>query len=327
MEAPSKIIQAIYKEAGKSDEIQTVTDWLTTGFIPLNKNMSGNNNDGFPVGRITEVAGMESTGKTLLATMGMVNTQHKGGLAIFVDYEHSFDVRFAQKLGLITDPNHWIYWQPTTAEDGFKKVDFVCEIMQKESYDKPVTVVMDSVASMLTEEEMKAGHEPNMRTRLSLASCLSNSLKQMVPKINKANIALILLNQLRTNPTIKFGDADQSAGGNALKFYASCRIRLRKSGTVKDDEDEKVIIGEQVTAKLVKNKVGGTPFSECKWVTGFGLGINLPISHIMALEEAGKFGDTKGWIEWEGKKMRRKQLIELVSSNPAEYDKMLSLFE
>ena len=200
-------IDKIYKEIGESDFNQDVKDWLSTGLLPLNRAISGKYDGGFPVGRITEIYGGASSGKTLLATRACIETQAKDGLAVFLDYEHAFSLSRAKSLGLLDEKYMWIYKQPQTAEEGFRIVEFIANTVRQENPDKFVTVIVDSIASMVTKEELETGYgESNMRTRLSLPAAMSESLKKIAPVVSKTNITLIFLNQTRDNPGVLFGD-------------------------------------------------------------------------------------------------------------------------
>jgi protein RecA len=318
-------IEKIYREIGESDFNQDVRDFLSTGLLPLNKAMSGKYDGGFPVGRITEVYGGPSSGKTLLATMALIQTQKKDGLAVLLDYEHAFSLSRAKTLGLSDDKLSWIYKQPATAEEGFKIVDFIGNAVREADSEKFVTVVIDSVASMVTKAELETEYgEDNMKTRLSLPMCLSVALKKLAPLVSRTNITLIFLNQTRDNPGQMFGDKETQPGGKAMKFYASTRIKLSKGKKEKDGEE---IVGEKVTAQVVKNKVF-EPFKTCEYITHFAEGINLPLSHIEALNSMGKLGDTKGWVVLpSGEKFRKKELAEKCRADRELYEQILTYFE
>lgn len=318
------IMDEITKEIGESDANQGVSDWLTTGVLPLNKAMSGRYDGGFPVGRITEVYGAESCGKTLLATMAMIETQRKGGAAVMMDFEHAFSIDRAIQLGLDPVAEKWIYKQPTTAEQGFVMAQKVCEIMNKHAPERHLTIVFDSIASMVTEDELKAGFvDGNMKTRLSLAVCMSSSLKILAGIVSRTNTTLIFLNQVRDNPGVMFGDKETTPGGKAMKFYASLRVRLRKGKKVEGEDGD--VTGEQVMAATIKNKVY-RPFVDTVYVSSFTEGIDLYETHVGALEEMGRLGTTKGWVEFDGKKMRRKELIAQARADKETYQRLLSMF-
>lgn len=322
-------IDQIYDEIGESDMHQGVSDYLSTGYLPLNKAISGVYAGGFPVGRISEVYGKESSGKTLLATMACVETQSKKGLAVYLDHEHAFELEFAKKLGLKNDKDLWVYKQPVTAEDTFKIIDFIVTLATKDAPDKYITVIVDSVASMIPKYEFDMGAgESNMKSKLALASVMSSELKKLAAVIGGTNVTVIFLNQVRENPGVMFGSPEKTTGGNALKFYASLRVQLRKSGTVKDGEgQDATIVGENVVATIIKNKIW-QPFKTANYVTDLARGgINLCSSHIDALIKDKIIVQSGAWFEYNGAKVQGKgKLIELVK-DPTEYAKMLTLFK
>lgn len=317
-------IEKIYKEIGESDYNQDVSDWLNSGYLPLNKAMGGRYDKGFPVGRIIEIYGGPSAGKTLLATSACIETQKRGGLAIFLDHEHAFSISRAIDLGLQNDRNNWIYKQPNTAEESFKIIEFVSKTIRAEHPDKMVTIVIDSVASMVTQAEFDTEYgDENMKTRLSLPVLMSTSLKKLAPILSKTNTTLIFLNQTRDNPGVMFGEKTSTPGGNSLKFYASLRIKVSKGAKVKEGDD---VVGENVTATIVKNKVY-VPYKTANYITSMTHGINVDRSHIEALKELGRLGDTKGYLEFNGKKYRLKELEQLMGSDSSIKSEILALFE
>ncbi len=329
-EKPKKsFVDQIYDEIGESDIHQGVSSYLSTGYLPLNKAISGRFDGGFPVGRISEVYGKESSGKTLLATMACIETQSKDGLGVYLDHEHAFELEFAQKLGLKNDKDLWVYKQPVMAEDTFKIIDFIVNLATKDAPDKFITVIVDSVASMIPKYEFDMGPgESNMKSKLALASVMSSELKKLAAVIGGTNVTVIFLNQVRDNPGVMFGNPEKTTGGNALKFYASLRVQLRKTGAVKDGEGaEAVIVGENVVATVIKNKVW-QPFKTANYITDITRGgINLYTSHIDALIKDKVIVQSGAWFEYNGIKIQGKnKLIELIKE-PDEYSKMLTLFK
>lgn len=319
-------IDAIYKEIGESDYNQDVKDWLGTGYMPLNKIIGGRYDAGFPVGRVIEIFGGPSSGKTLLATMACIQTQKKDGLAVFLDHEHAFSLSRAVSVGLDQDRYRWIYKQPTTAEESFKWIETIAELVRKEHPDKFVTVIIDSVASMITKAELETEYgAETMKTRLELPLLLSSALKKLSRIVSKTNVTLILLNQTRDNPGVMFGDKKSTPGGNALKFYASVRVKLTKTGKVKDDDNR--IIGDKVRAEVIKNKVF-EPFYTTEYVTNFTCGINLVRSHIEDLKKLKAFGGSGTWIEFGGEKYQGlKKLEEAIATTPGLYADLLALYD
>lgn len=319
-----EMLKNLIEELGPSDFNQDVSSWLNTGYLPLNKIISGKYHGGIPVGRVTEIFGGESCGKTLLATMAMMSTQQLGGAAILLDYERAFSVSRAHQLGMSIDDDCWFYKQPLTAEEGFYIIDTIAETVRKNQTTKHITVVVDSIASMVPKSVVETGYDDlNMKTNLSLAMLLSSALPKVVNTINKNNITLIFLNQVRDNPGVMFGEKEKTPGGKAMKFYASLRVKLTKRGKVKDGD---VIIGENVQAEVVKNKVY-EPFQNTTYLSNFSVGIDLVVSHINHAVEQGWLGTSKGWVDWDGKKMRPNILVETLKNEPEAYSQFLTLFK
>ena len=320
------VLDVIYKEIGESDYNQDVKDWLSIGYLPLNKAISGNYfKGGLPVGRIIEIFGASSAGKTLLATMACIETQKRDGLAVFLDHEHAFSLSRAVDIGLDDDRTKWIYKQPTTAEESFHAIEFISKTIRTGYPEKFVTVIVDSVASMVTKSEMDTNYgDENMKTRLSLPVVMSTCLKKLAAVVSKTNITLIFLNQTRDNPGVMFGDKKSTPGGNALKFFASVRISVSKIKKLIDKNKE--FIGDMVKATVVKNKVG-VPYKTATYQTSQTHGIDLTASHINALSDMGKLGSTKNFVEFEGKKYRKKELGIYLEENPEKEEDLLALFE
>lgn len=311
---------------GPSDEAEEACDFLSTGVLPLNFILSGTYVGGIPVGRIVEIYGGESSGKTALATMIMSEAQKKGGLAVFLDYENTFDPRRARVFGLNTS-DRATFWlkKPETTEACFQYIEKIAEIIEdakaRGKISAPTVIVVDSVAAMSTMAECETDYgDLNMKTNLSLAMVLSRCLKKITSTIHKNNITLLFLNQTRDNPGVLYGEKEKTTGGKALKFYASTRIRLTKEKRVQGED--KSVLGEIVRAVVVKNKVF-RPYGECVYTSSFTEGIDLIDTHVNFAAEAGILGTTKGWVEYNGQKMRRKELVDNLKSSADEYREFL----
>jgi len=314
----------IRKECGESDEVQDVSEYLTTGFLPLNRAISGRYSGGLGVGRIAEIFGAESSGKTMIATMVLAHTQRLGGFGIFLDFEHAFSLSRAMQLGLSNDPALWYYRQPATADEGFELISKACNAAGK---DGKITVVVDSVASMVTKEAMDAGLDgQNMKTKLSLAALMSQKIPILNQDTHNTNTTVIFLNQTRKNPGVMFGDAETTPGGTALKFYASTRLKMTRLG--KETDDDKNVIGEKVKCTVIKNKIH-RPFEEAQFIVHYAEGVNLELSHIMDLKNRGLLGDTKGWLTLpSGEKFRADALVSKCKENPEFYNGLiLSMYQ
>ena len=316
-------VKEIEKKLGPPEEIEEVSGFISTGILPLNHILSGTYTGGIPVGRITEIFGGESSGKTALATMVLAETQRKGGVAVFLDFEHAFDARRARVFGLNTEcKSTWIYRKPESAESAFKGIEGIAELAEAGVIKKDITIVVDSVAAMTTLAELEADYdEMNMKTNLSLSMVLSRCLKRVASVISKHNITLIFLNQTRDNPGVMYGDKEKTPGGKALKFYASTRVKLTKVGKIIGDDKD--VLGETIKATVIKNKVY-RPFRECGYSSSFTIGVDLIGTHVNFADALGLLGNTKGWVEYNGNKMRRKELVAKMKEDKAEYDAFLN---
>jgi len=294
--------------------IQDVPYRLSSGYPPLDYVLSGSYTDGgFPVGRISMVYGGSSTGKTLLATMACISNQKRGGLCIWLDFEHSFALSYAKQLGLSDEKSLWRYMSPDTAEEGFDKIKKLTDsLLEDDMQDSNILIVIDSLASMVTLEEdsLKNVEDSNMRTQLALASFMSKNMKWLAKNINKTNVTLLILNQTRSNPN-PFTENETVPGGNAPKFYASTIVKLVKKGKVKEGDE---ILGEFVEAETVKNKTF-RPFLKCSWITDFKIGIDIDTSVIEFMIEKNLIEYKGGWVDLGGKKMRKKEIIQLMKDD------------
>ena len=319
---------------GKNDEQQEVSMWLDTGYPPLNKAISGNWDGGLPCGRLIEIFGPPSCGKTALATEAMAAAQRAGGLAVFMDHENSFDVGLAEGLGL--DPNtNWVYKQPTTFEqaiDMTKKLAMnlrnvdknLCPMKGKAPLpmDKPIVVVFDSLASMVPASKMfdnkgnlKDSADNSMHDNTALARATSAHFPLLAQIAYKCNMCLIFLNQVRTKPGVAYGDPTTTPGGNAPEYYASVRIGLSRE-MIKDKD--KNVVGQIVNANVRKNKVSA-PFKRASWNFMFrddGTGyFDVDGSLVELLADSGVLKrDGNGYIWTDGKKYMKPALKEKIET-------------
>jgi len=263
----SGVADIIRGTIGENSEPTTVNMWLDTGFPPLNMALSGDYKGGMPAGRIVEMFGPESSGKTAIATKVMAKAQEFGGIAMFMDHERTFSPRLAEKLGLNLDPNHWVYQTPDTFEESVTLVMQACRaIREKEAIDKnaPIVVVFDSLASMIPQSKFsKEIDQQGMNDSLALAKASSSVFPTMAGFAYKFNILFLVLNQEREKPGVVYGDPTTTPGGKAPKFYASIRIQLGRKRII-EKSGEKQFAGQEITCKIIKNKCA-KPFQEVTW--------------------------------------------------------------
>lgn len=259
---------------------------------------------GLPKGRIVEIYGPESSGKTTLAIQAIANCQKNGGIAAFIDAEHAFDKIYAEKLGV--DVNNLLISQP---DDGEQALDIAEHLIRSGAID---ICVIDSVAALVPRGELE-GEMGESKMGLQ-ARLMSQALRKLTGTISKTGCCCIFINQLREKIGVMFGNPETTTGGNALKFYASIRLDIRRIGQIKDGDN---IVGNRTRVKVVKNKVA-PPFKMTEFDIMYGQGVSKTGEIIDIGTELGILQKSGSWYSYDGTKLGqgRDGVKQILEDNP-----------
>lgn len=276
---------------GSEDTQADLSEWVSTGSTTLDLAISNRPDGGLPVGRIAEFTGLEASGKSLIMAHLLANTQKKGGIAVYIDTENALSEEFLTAIGV--DVKNMLYIPLDTIEDIFETIETLIVNIRNTSKDRLVTIVVDSVAAATTKIEQEADYEKD-GWATSKAIIMSKALRKITNLIGKERVILAFTNQLREKLGAMFGDKYTTSGGKALPFHASCRVRLKSMGKLKDKEGE--IIGVQTEAQVVKNRYG-PPFKKALFNIYFDSGIDDYASWLDALKKVKAISNSGAWYE------------------------------
>lgn len=318
LKALQQTIERLEKNYGKGivmkmNENQNVAvDVISTGSFSLDLALGVG---GFPRGRIIEIYGPESSGKTTIALHTIAEAQKKGGICAFIDAEHAFDKFYAKNLGI--DIDNLLISQP---DDGEQALEIADNLIRSGAID---VIVIDSVAALVPRAEIE-GDMGESKVGLH-ARLMSQALRKLTGTINKTGCVAIFINQLREKIGVMFGNPETTTGGNALKFYATIRLDIRRAAQIKGSDE---VIGNRTRVKVAKNKVA-PPFRVVEFDIMYGKGVSRSGEVLDIGVEAGIVQKSGSWFSYEGTKLGqgRDAVKELLEDNPelmAEIEKKIS---
>ena len=283
------------------------TEVISTGALSLDIALGIG---GLPKGRIIEIFGPESSGKTTLALSAIAQSQKKGGVVAFIDAEHALDVNYARKLGVNIED--LLISQP---DNGEQALEITETLVRSGAID---VLVIDSVAALTPRAEIE-GEMGDSHMGLQ-ARLMSQALRKLTASINRSNTLVIFINQIRMKIGVMFGNPETTTGGNALKFYASVRLDVRRIGAIKSGEE---VTGNRTAVKVVKNKMA-PPFTKVEFDLMFGEGISVEGDILDLATTANMVEKSGAWYSYKGERMGqgRDQAKEYLKANPAVKDEL-----
>ena len=282
-------------------DLGLATDAVSTGSLGLDIALGIG---GLPRGRVIEIYGPESSGKTTLALHAVAEAQKKGGIAAYIDAEHALDPTYAKKLGV--DIDEMLISQPDTGEQALEITD---TLVRSGGVD---IIVIDSVAALTPKAELEGemgDSLPGLQARL-----MSQALRKLTASISKSNTIVIFINQIRMKIGVMFGNPETTTGGNALKFYSSVRLDIRRIGAIKDKDE---VVGNQTRVKVVKNKVA-PPFKQVEFDIMYGVGVSKTGELVDLGVKAGIVEKSGSWYSYDGSRIGqgRESAKSFLAANP-----------
>jgi recombination protein RecA len=316
LKAISTALSAIEKQFGKGAIMSlggadtTGIQVIPTGSVGLDLALGVG---GLPRGRVVEIYGPESSGKTTLTLHAIAQAQKAGGICAFIDAEHALDVTYARKLGVRVED--LLISQPDNGEQALEIAD---KLVGTGAVDM---IVVDSVAALVPKAEIE-GEMGDAHMGLQ-ARLMSQALRKLTAATNRNSTCVVFINQLRQKIGVVYGNPETTTGGNALKFYASVRLDIRKIGVVKNGEQ---VVGTKTRVKVVKNKVA-PPFRECEFEVLYGAGVNAAGEIVDLASEAGLLEKSGAYYSWKGERIAqgREKACAYLAERPELADELRTL--
>ena len=315
---------------GDEDSPSNVSEWVSSGCSMLDLAISNRPYGGFPVGRITEITGLEASGKSLLAAHTLAETQKKGGLAVYIDTESATSSEFLTAIGV--DLKTMLYVPLETIEEIFETIETIVEGVRKSDKDRLVTIVVDSIMGASTKIEMSAEYDKDGYAT-SKSIILSKAMRKVTNWIARERICLIFTNQLRTKLGVSFGDQWTTAGGKAIPFHASVRLRLKNTGMIKAKvSGVEQVVGSKTNVQVVKNRMG-PPHRKVDYEIYYDSGIDNYGGWLSIMKNFDLVKQSGAWYTLEDidhetgetfgeMKFQSKDFVEKVINNPEAKDRL-----
>ena len=298
-----------------SDSTPTdIKEFISTGSSILDLAISNRPNGGIAVGRITEINGLESSGKSLIGTHILAETQKKGGLAVYIDTETSVSREWLETIGI--DVQNLLYLHVETVEDIFECIENIITKIRESDRDRLVTILVDSLAAASTKVEMEADFDKD-GWATAKAIVISKAMRKITQMVGRERVALVFTNQLRQKLGVMFGDPWTTSGGKALPFHSSTRIRLKNMGQIKDTK--KNTLGMKARAQIIKNRLG-PPLRHADFNLYFDSGIDYKGSCLQVMKDHKLVKVAGAWytIKFEGEdiKFQSKDFKKVLDERP-----------
>jgi recombination protein RecA len=313
---------AFFLDDDSEDAPTNITGWVSSGATMLDVAVSNRPFGGFPIGRITEITGLEQSGKSLLSAHVLAETQKQGGVAVLIDTETAVSREFFDAIGV--DVSKLLYITADTVEDIFETIDTIIEQVRKGDKDKLVTIVVDSVAAASTKRELEADYDKDGYAT-DKAIIISKAMRKITNVIGRQKITLVFTNQLRQKMNaMAFSDPWTTSGGKAIAFHASVRLRLASTGKIKakDAKGNERVVGIKVRANVIKNRLG-PPLRSADFDIFFDRGIDNYGAWLGAMKDYDFVKQGGAWYTYvdvetgEEFKFQAKELQDLLENNPS----------
>lgn len=324
---PDKLVKDLRKQFSREDEdciswdLSSETSptnhksYISTGSTLLDYAISNRRDGGVPTGKLTEIAGGEASGKSLLCAHLIANVQKVGGIAVYIDTENAANPEFMQQLGV--DLTKLVYLQTGTIEKTFETIEKVIISSRTSNDDCPILIMWDGIAATPPQSEIEGDYDPNSRIGV-MAKALAKGLRKLTQTVGKERVTLVVTNQLKERPGVSYGDPFYTPGGKAIPYHASVRIRLTSSTKLKDADGN--IYAIKTKAKCIKTRLG-PPHRKCEFDIHFDCGVDDVFSWFSFLHEQKLIEKRAGWcyIDVNGKEVqfREKDWRKKVNEEPA----------